>query len=479
MESAEAIEDLDSYAPEPEVHAYLRSRLVGFDVGTLYELHYQMITLGKVFCSKANPNCLACPLKASCEYALNNGPSLHGRKRVKVQQPEPIWPRAEEKIYSEGAELYGQPEAAVAAQMVAPPAPVADGAEVDITHEPRVHWKTKQKRERLEKERLEREARFSSLPLDDLVAVRATQPRTLGLRWPRGQLPASPQEASEALAARAAVELAAQLAAQCGKDAADGVDDEFAAPVLRLVSKPIAETGAAPVPVAEPAVMNVDAEEVVLVSDFAPSCPESAFVFAQVDLEPLTSVDGVCVTPEGSPVKGKGGANSPCRVETSPVQVPTPQAARRPSDSYVQKKSPEASTEGGETPGAPEHKHAHAEAVPAQVVPNGGVDIAWECERLKDVAQEMSEVHTALSTLPTGADIQLLDRRQVLQLLNGLYVLMTMFHCFADAAVLFLQAFGAQLTSFGHQHRRCSGLSGQCGQHCQAKLPSPGSCAAP
>ena len=31
-------------------------RLLGFDVETLYELHYQMITLGKVFCNKQTPH---------------------------------------------------------------------------------------------------------------------------------------------------------------------------------------------------------------------------------------------------------------------------------------------------------------------------------------------------------------------------------------------------------------------------------------
>jgi len=38
----------DQYAPETEVHKYLHSRLASFDIATLYELHYQMITLGKV-----------------------------------------------------------------------------------------------------------------------------------------------------------------------------------------------------------------------------------------------------------------------------------------------------------------------------------------------------------------------------------------------------------------------------------------------
>ena len=41
-------QELDDYAPEPEVHKYLHSRLMHFDVPTLYELHYSSITLGKV-----------------------------------------------------------------------------------------------------------------------------------------------------------------------------------------------------------------------------------------------------------------------------------------------------------------------------------------------------------------------------------------------------------------------------------------------
>ena len=41
-------QELDDYAPEPEVHKFLHSRLMHFDVPTLYELHYNSITLGKV-----------------------------------------------------------------------------------------------------------------------------------------------------------------------------------------------------------------------------------------------------------------------------------------------------------------------------------------------------------------------------------------------------------------------------------------------
>ena len=56
---------MDKYAPETEVHKYLHSRLASFDTASLYELHYQMITLGKV--SAALPCCLQA-LHARTEY---------------------------------------------------------------------------------------------------------------------------------------------------------------------------------------------------------------------------------------------------------------------------------------------------------------------------------------------------------------------------------------------------------------------------
>lgn len=42
--------------------------MLTFDLDTLYELHYHMITLGKVFCRKQLPNCVACPLQV--RYAM-------------------------------------------------------------------------------------------------------------------------------------------------------------------------------------------------------------------------------------------------------------------------------------------------------------------------------------------------------------------------------------------------------------------------
>ena len=77
LESEHALEQLDEYAPEPEVHRFLHSRLAArLEVEELHELHFQMITLGKVLCSKRAPNCCACPLRPRCEYARADGARL-------------------------------------------------------------------------------------------------------------------------------------------------------------------------------------------------------------------------------------------------------------------------------------------------------------------------------------------------------------------------------------------------------------------
>lgn len=76
LESETALEELAQYAPEPAVYTFLRERLNSFGVDMLYELHYHMITLGKVFCGKRMPNCGACPLRDMCEYAKQGGKCL-------------------------------------------------------------------------------------------------------------------------------------------------------------------------------------------------------------------------------------------------------------------------------------------------------------------------------------------------------------------------------------------------------------------
>ncbi|KQJ86995.1 uncharacterized protein LOC100841571 isoform X1 [Brachypodium distachyon] len=59
---------LELYPMLENIQKYLWPRLCKLDQRTLYELHYQMITFGKVFCTKSKPNCNACPMRAECKH---------------------------------------------------------------------------------------------------------------------------------------------------------------------------------------------------------------------------------------------------------------------------------------------------------------------------------------------------------------------------------------------------------------------------
>ncbi|XP_078181695.1 DNA glycosylase/AP lyase ROS1-like [Carex rostrata] len=59
---------LEMYPVMDSIQKYLWPRLCKLDQETLYELHYQMITFGKVFCTKSKPNCNACPLRSDCKH---------------------------------------------------------------------------------------------------------------------------------------------------------------------------------------------------------------------------------------------------------------------------------------------------------------------------------------------------------------------------------------------------------------------------
>ncbi|XP_071707250.1 DNA glycosylase/AP lyase ROS1-like isoform X2 [Rutidosis leptorrhynchoides] len=59
---------LNAYPMVDTIQKYLYPRLCTLDQRTLYELHYQLITFGKVFCTKIKPNCNACPMKAECRH---------------------------------------------------------------------------------------------------------------------------------------------------------------------------------------------------------------------------------------------------------------------------------------------------------------------------------------------------------------------------------------------------------------------------
>eukprot|EP00854_Cymbomonas_tetramitiformis_P002314 gene2314-3039_t len=90
LEAEDALEDLAQYAAETAVYKYLKERLDTFGFSTLYELHFQMITLGKVFCDKRSPNCAACPISEVCEYAQNGGRKFVKRARTEKTAIQPF-----------------------------------------------------------------------------------------------------------------------------------------------------------------------------------------------------------------------------------------------------------------------------------------------------------------------------------------------------------------------------------------------------
>ncbi|KAF8009519.1 hypothetical protein BT93_J0504 [Corymbia citriodora subsp. variegata] len=51
-----------------EIQKFLMPRLRELAQRTLYELHYLLITFGKVFCTKTKPNCNACPMRGECKH---------------------------------------------------------------------------------------------------------------------------------------------------------------------------------------------------------------------------------------------------------------------------------------------------------------------------------------------------------------------------------------------------------------------------
>ncbi|KAL1352038.1 hypothetical protein HN51_016015 [Arachis hypogaea] len=59
---------LELYPVLESIQKYLWPRLCKLDQRTLYELHYQLITFGKVFCTKYKPNCNACPMRGECRH---------------------------------------------------------------------------------------------------------------------------------------------------------------------------------------------------------------------------------------------------------------------------------------------------------------------------------------------------------------------------------------------------------------------------
>ncbi|KAF3795397.1 ROS1 protein [Nymphaea thermarum] len=75
---------LELYPILETIQKYLWPRLCKLDQRTLYELHYQLITFGKVFCTKSRPNCNACPMRGECKHFA----SAFASARLALPAPE-------------------------------------------------------------------------------------------------------------------------------------------------------------------------------------------------------------------------------------------------------------------------------------------------------------------------------------------------------------------------------------------------------
>ncbi|MCO5609594.1 hypothetical protein L7F22_063824 [Adiantum nelumboides] len=69
------LHSLEEYPVQEAIQKYLWPRLCSLDQKTLYELHYHLITFGKVFCTKNKPNCNACPMRHICKHFASAYPS--------------------------------------------------------------------------------------------------------------------------------------------------------------------------------------------------------------------------------------------------------------------------------------------------------------------------------------------------------------------------------------------------------------------
>ncbi|XP_052310261.1 DNA glycosylase/AP lyase ROS1 isoform X3 [Populus trichocarpa] len=101
---------LELYPVLESIQKYLWPRLCKLDQRTLYELHYQMITFGKVFCTKSKPNCNACPMRGECRHFA----SAFASARLALPGPE------EKSIVSATENISGQNPAVDAAQLPLP-----------------------------------------------------------------------------------------------------------------------------------------------------------------------------------------------------------------------------------------------------------------------------------------------------------------------------------------------------------------------
>ncbi|XP_065866826.1 protein ROS1C-like isoform X2 [Euphorbia lathyris] len=84
---------LEEYPIMDTVQKYLWPRLCEFDSLTLYEFHYHLITFGKIFCKKRNPNCGSCPMRPDCKHFAS---AVAASTNLNLPAPAPTAPTSED-----------------------------------------------------------------------------------------------------------------------------------------------------------------------------------------------------------------------------------------------------------------------------------------------------------------------------------------------------------------------------------------------
>ncbi|KAI7734524.1 hypothetical protein M8C21_030971 [Ambrosia artemisiifolia] len=153
---------LNAYPRVDNIQKYLYPRLCTLDKKTLYELHYQLITFGKAFCTKRNPNCNACPMRAECRHYASAFTS--GRLALPVPDTKrssnvtSIFPAGDEEHHHS---MYGEGQSQQCESIIeVPPSPepevesiisdIEDLCESDDDEIPTVRLNTEEFRETLE-----------------------------------------------------------------------------------------------------------------------------------------------------------------------------------------------------------------------------------------------------------------------------------------------------------------------------------------
>ncbi|TKY53045.1 ROS1 protein [Spatholobus suberectus] len=116
---------LELYPVLESIQKYLWPRLCKLDQKTLYELHYQLITFGKVFCTKSKPNCNACPMRGECRHFA----SAFASARLALPGPE-----QKSMVSTTGNSLIDQNQFEIISQLhLPPPENTTQAEEIQLT----------------------------------------------------------------------------------------------------------------------------------------------------------------------------------------------------------------------------------------------------------------------------------------------------------------------------------------------------------